>query len=190
MHRSVWLLGAVVAVTSVCLVAPAVAGAATFSDPAPISISGGGGCGSAPPFPSINPTPASPYPSVIAVSGLQGTVTDVNVTLSGYTSSFPKGVDVLLVGPGGEKTILMADSGGTAAVSGLDLSFDDAADAPIPDSTAPSSGSYRPAIGTTGLGDGCQSPSSFPPPAPVGPYGSPSLSVFNGTDPNGTWNLY
>ena len=123
---------------------------------------------------------------MIAVSGLQGTVTDVNVTLSGYTSSFPEGVNVLLVGPGGQKTILMADSGGRTAVSGLDLTFDDAAGTPIPDSSAPSSGSYRPAVGTTGVGDGCQFPSSFPPPAPVGPYGSPSLSVFNGTDPNGS----
>ena len=192
MHRSVWLLTAVVAVASVCLAAPALAGAATFSNPAAITITGGGNCSNDPPYTSIDPTPASPYPSNITVSGLAGTVTDVNATLSGFTYNFlPKAVDVLLVGPGGEKTILMADSGGLSpGVSGVNLTFDDAAAAPIPNDSAPVSGSYQPAIGTTLAGEGCLFPGLFPTPAPAGPYGSPSLSVFNGTDPNGTWSLY
>jgi hypothetical protein len=33
-------------------------------------------------------------------------------------------------------------------------------------------------------------PGSFPDPAPAGLYASPSLSVFNGSNPNGTWQLY
>src|SRR5262249_61341695 len=135
MRRSVWLLSAVVAVAGACLAAPALAGAATFSNPGAIT---------------------------------------------------------LLVAPGGAaKTILMADSGGkNPGVSGVNLTFDHAAAAQIPDSSAPVSGSYQPAIGTTSNGDGCRFPASFPAPAPAGPYGSPSMSVFNGTDPNGMWSLY
>jgi subtilisin-like proprotein convertase family protein len=190
MHRSVWLLAAIVAVTSVCLAAAALAGAATFSNPAAITINDGGSCAPGPGFESLAPAPATPYPSVITVSGLSNTVTDVNVTLTGLTHTFAKDVDVLVVGPGGEMTILMADSGGAGSVSGVNLTFDDAAAAPIPDNSAPASGSYQPAVGTTGGGDGCRSPASFPAPAPAGPYGAPSLSVFNGTDPNGTWSLY
>ena len=46
---------------------------------------------------------ASPYPLPISVSGLTGTVTDVNLVLPGLTHSGPGDLDVLLVGPGGGK---------------------------------------------------------------------------------------
>src|SRR2546423_929413 len=44
------------------------------------------------------------------------------------------------------------------------------------------SGVYRPT-------DGNYLPDVFPLPAPDGPYGK-SLSVFNGTNPNGIWKLF
>ena len=180
MRRSVWLLAAVVAVTSVCLAAPALAGAATFSNSGTITINDGscsvGGSAAA----------ATPYPSAITVSGLTGTVADVNVMLTGLSHTFPDDVDVLLVGPQGQSTILMADTGGNAPVSGVNLTFDDAAATSLPDEAQIVSGTYKPTVGTP---NGCPVPSSFPAPAPAGPDGS-SLSVFNGTDANGTWSLY
>ena len=186
MRRSVWLLAAVVAVTSVCLAAPALAGAATFSNSGTITINDGS-CNSG----SGSAAAATPYPSAITVSGLTGTIADVNVTLTGLSHTFPDDVDVLLVGPQGQSTILMADTGGADPVSGVNLTFDDAAAASLPDSSQIVSGTYKPTVGTgpVPFRSDCSVPSSFPAPAPAGPYGS-SLSVFNGTDANGTWSLY
>jgi subtilisin-like proprotein convertase family protein len=125
---------------------------------------------------------ASPYPSTISVSGVTGTVSKVTVTLLNISHSFPDDVDVLLVGPGGQKTLLMSDAGGGNALSGVTLTFDDAAESLLPDSTAISPGTYRPTDFDT-------TTDSFPAPAPAGPHGA-SLAAFNGLNPNGTWSLY
>jgi hypothetical protein len=192
MRRSVWWLAAMVAVTSVCLAVPALAGATTFSNPATITINDGlDNCllGQ----PAQLPGKASPYPSQITVSGLSGTATDVNVTLMGLNHAmFTDEVDVLLVGPGGQKTILMADVGGAPAVTGVNLVFDDSAAASLPDDPMQPipSGTYKPTLGTTNPAfEGCGVLIPFPTPAPAGPYGT-ALSVFNGISANGTWSLY
>jgi subtilisin-like proprotein convertase family protein len=129
-------------------------------------------------------TAATAYPSTVDVSGLTGTVTKVVVSLSGFSHTFPQDVDVLLVGPGGQQATIMSDAGGTSPVSNLVLSFDDAAGGPVP---APAvSGVFQP----TNIGTQLD---SFPLPAPVVtgfPTGSSALSVFNGTQPTGTWRLY
>ncbi len=127
---------------------------------------------------------ANPYPSAISVSGLSGTITDVNVTLTGYSHSFPSDVDVLLAGPGNQTTVLMADTcGGAPGVLNRTLVFDQAASGVLPNTAAGClSGTYRPTIQPGGAFSGIG-------PAPAGPYGT-TLSVFNGTSPNGTWNLW
>ena len=137
------------------------------------------------------PAAATPYPSEITVDGLDSSVSDVNLTLTGFSHTWPDDVGVLLVGPQGQKTILMSEAGGNSsnAVSGVDLTFDDAASSALPDAGPLSSGTYQPTSSGT-ENSSCEVPSSFPDPAPAGPYGPPSLSVFNGTDPNGTWKLY
>jgi subtilisin-like proprotein convertase family protein len=122
----------------------------------------------------------SPYPSTIAVTGAP-TVGRVTVDLRGLTHTFPSDVDVLLVGPTGASAVLMSDVGGANDVVTVDLRFDDNAPDPITGVTTITSGTYRPG-NATAVGD------NFPAPAPV-PGGS-SLSVFNGTDPNGAWSLY
>ncbi len=128
---------------------------------------------------------ASPYPSTIDVSGLTGTITDLNVMISGLSHTFPDDIDILLVGPGGEKLILMSDAGGPHDVSNITLTFDDQAGAFLPNGDSLVTGTFKP---TNYVGNGGPT-DIFPAPAPVGPYDS-LLSVFNGLNPNGTWSLF
>src|SRR5215213_4164699 len=64
-----------------------------------------------PPAPLFDVQRLLPYPSPIAVSGLGGTVTDVNVTLKGLSYPSPPDLDVLLVAPDGTNLIVMSDVG-------------------------------------------------------------------------------
>jgi subtilisin-like proprotein convertase family protein len=133
------------------------------------------------------PTKATPYPSNITVSG-QSTITKLTVSISNFSHTFPDDVDILLVGPTGATCLLMADCGGSDFVNNLNLTFDDSF-LPLPDDSQISSGTYSPTKGTCpGGGSNCV-PANFPTGAPAGPYGA-SLSTFNGTNPNGTWQLY
>src|SRR5688572_505973 len=61
-------------------------------------------------------SPSSPYPSSITVSGLTGTVTDVNVRLLDFRTGGDTGglhwaedTDVLLVAPNGANIVPMSD---------------------------------------------------------------------------------
>ncbi|HUR23846.1 MAG TPA: Ig-like domain repeat protein [Acidimicrobiales bacterium] len=133
---------------------------------------------------------ATPYPSTINVSGVAGTVTDVNVTLSSITSDYTGDLEVLLVGPGGTPNLLlMSDAGqsNNGVVSNLTITFDDAAASFLPqnaDLGANNSSIIRkPTNYTEGTAD------TFPAPAPA-PSGNTTLAAFNGISPNGTWSLY
>jgi subtilisin-like proprotein convertase family protein len=124
--------------------------------------------------------PGTPYPSPVTVTG-EGIVTDVNVRISNFTHDFPQDADILLIGPGGQSTLLLSDAGGAAPASNVDLVFDDEAPGTAPDPLV--SGSYRP----TDVPD--PFPDLFPSPAPDAPFDS-VLSVFDNTLPNGVWSLY
>jgi N-acetylneuraminic acid mutarotase len=137
-----------------------------FINPAPIIIPDSG--------------PASPYPSNIVVAG-QGAVVKVTVTFRSLIHFFPDDLDFLLVGPAGQNAIIWSDAGGEFDVLAVDVTLDDDAPNPLPDSAQIVSGTYRPA--NYGAGD------TWPAPAPT-PLGGSALSIFNGTDPNGTWSLY
>jgi hypothetical protein len=171
-------ISAVVALMAVVWIA-APAAATVFSSTVGITIPGGTATVSDPSFGA-----ATPYPSTITVT-TTGLVSDVNVTLTGASHVFPPDLDVLLVGPGGQSAILMADTGVNGVPSkwpmtDVDLTFDDAATDKIPNNTTTHTGTYLPTI--VGAFDGTA-------PAPAGPYGA-SLSVFNEIDPNGTWQLF
>lgn len=122
--------------------------------------------------------PANPYPSTINVAGVTGTVSKVTATITGFSHTFPSDVDVLLVGPGGQTTVLLSDAGGGTDIVNINMTFDDSG--PV----APAilvSGTFRPTNITAG--------DVYPAPAPAGPHGA-TLASFNGTNPNGDWRLF
>jgi subtilisin-like proprotein convertase family protein len=148
--------------------APAAAAAVgTYSQPAPITIN--------------DDSASTPYGTTITVSGSTRPVTDLNLTLAGFSHEYPDDVIVMLVGPRGQKAVVMADVGGSGTVTDLNLTLDDEAAAALPDETDLVSGSFRPADYDTAT--------AFPAPADSTGAGS-ALSVFDGTDPNGTWQLF
>jgi large repetitive protein len=135
-----------------------------------------------------------PYPSNITVAGAPVTIGSMRVTLYDYSHSSPDNVDVLLVGPQGQKFILMADAGGTNPQGQVTLSFRDAGPSVLPDNGPLTTGNFEPTSWTTPI-------ANFPAPAPAGPYSEPGSAVggtgtqtlfgnFGLTNPNGTWSLY
>jgi uncharacterized repeat protein (TIGR01451 family) len=125
--------------------------------------------------------PATPYPSIIQVSGLTGLlVSKVTASLNGFTHSFPHDVNVLLASPTGEELVLMAHVGGPYSATNLTLNFDDAATQELPAGQLVS-GTFLPTD---------NSPfDTFPGfTSPV--TNASALAVFNGLDPDGTWSLY
>jgi subtilisin-like proprotein convertase family protein len=155
------VLGALLALALALSAAPA--GAAVFSSTGAMTIPSQG--------------QADPYPSQIAVSGLNGTITKVTVTLSGLTHTFPGDLDILLVGPTGSSVVLITDWGAGTDVNNVDLTFDDWA----PQMPAPIvSGTWH--TMDRGIFNGT-------PPAPGEPRGV-ALSIFRDTSPNGAWDLY
>lgn len=139
------------------------------------------------------PTVAALYPSSITVAGLAGQmVTKATLSLYGFSHGFPSDVDILLIGPQGQKSIVMANTGGQNrySVTNLNLTFDDDAASMLPIYTQLVSGTFKPTDGYAALLY-LQLPFDFPPPAPAGNSNSPTaLSVFKNTDPSGTWKLF
>src|SRR5260370_10314634 len=103
--------------------------------------------------------PATPYPSSINVSGLTGLISKVMVTLTGVQHTFPDDINILLVGPQGQKIELMRNTGGGFGISNVNLTFDDEAPAYLPHFGAIISGTYKPTYYL-------QLFDSFPAPAP------------------------
>lgn len=128
------------------------------------------------------PAATNPYPSSIAVDGFRhGSIQDVNLTLYDFSHTFPSEVDVLLVGGDGRNATVMSDVGGFANVSHVLLELDDEAAAPLPSNATLISGTFQPADYESG--------DTFAAGAPT-PGGSTQLSTFDGSDPNGTWQLF
>ena len=124
---------------------------------------------------------ADPYPATIQVSGFKkGKVVDVNVILRGLNHTFPDNIDVVLVAPTGASTVLMSDAGGATDAENLTLRIDDEAADALPDSTALTSGGYRPA----NYGAADTYPSLAVPPETA------ALSLIDGVNPNGEWRLH
>jgi subtilisin-like proprotein convertase family protein len=131
----------------------------------------------------VTDDPAKPKltPSGIPVKDLQGRVRNVTVTLNVLRHPNPADLDLLLVGPQGQNALILSDVANPAIAGGVSLRLEDGA-AAVPNAGAlsPPPNLYAP---TNQPGDA----DTFPEPKSLG--GS-SLSVFDGTDPNGMWNLY
>jgi subtilisin-like proprotein convertase family protein len=174
------LLVLVVGVSCVgALTVTASAQASTFTCSAPITIPDSGA--------------ATPYPSTINVAGIPANVGDLNVTLTGLSHTCMADLRFLLVGPGGQKTILLSTAGPrcTPDVAGANITLDDEASASYPCNAGPS-GSFKPTPEST-TGGACSgppvSPVPFPAPAPAAPY-PVALSAFDGAASTGTWSLF
>ena len=128
------------------------------------------------------PTTAGTYPSELAVSGVTGTVSDVDLTVNGISWWASSTLDAMLVAPDGRTAMVISDVGGYNAMTGVTLTLDDEASADLPELDAPTSGRYRP----TNFGGG----DTFPAPAPDPSTAGTPLSVFDGSNPNGTWKLF
>jgi len=141
--------------------------------------------------------PGSPYPSTITVAGGPNQIGALRVTLFNLHHVLPDNLDVLLVGPQGQKFVLMGDAGGAVPIdpsAPVTLMFTDAAGQVLPDSSMLTSGFYEPTNWESPVTD-------FPAPAPPGPYNEPGSAVggtgpqtLNGTfgfsNSNGVWSLY
>lgn len=157
--------------------APALAQSWCSNNSVPIQL--GAGAGAA----------ATQYPSTITVANAPASITELSIAINGLTHSYPDDVEMLLVGPGGQKMVIQSDAGGNPDVAGVSYLLSDVGAGPLSDGGGIVVGTYKP---TDYVGDG-----DYYLPAPAGPYNLPApmgaatfASVFNGTNPNGTWSLY
>jgi subtilisin-like proprotein convertase family protein len=127
---------------------------------------------------------ASAYPWGITVPTNEGgLVTGVTVNLVGFTHNDASDVDVLLVSPDGQHSVvLMANAGNQDAANNVNLEFSQSAAKLIPQFTDLTSGSYRPTNYLSSL--------VFSNPAPASGYSENLTTAFAGLQPSGTWNLY
>jgi subtilisin-like proprotein convertase family protein len=137
----------------------------TFSNTAAIAVPGTGTEGN-----------ANPFPSTIVVSGFKkGKILDVNVTVNNISHTNPDEIDILLVAPNGQPTLLKNNAGGSDDVTDVTVTFDDEALALIPNDGPLIAGTFRPSI--------------FPfPSETLAPYAG--LAAADGSNPNGTWQLF
>jgi len=152
----------------------------TFTGTGPIAIPKEGS--------SSDKGPADPYPSTIEVSGFtNGVITDVDLLLFDVTHVQPEDIDILLAKDDGRRALVMSDVGRNNAITNVDLTLDDEAAAPMPAGIFDpplDSQSYQPTNFTQAV-----DVDDFAAPAPA-PNGSVALSTFDGTNPNGTWQLF
>jgi len=154
-----------------------------FRNPAPICMTLG--------------NPADLYPSNISVIGGPTQIGRIQVTFVDVYHVFPDNIDALLVGPGGQKYVVMSDAGGSIPIdpsAPVTLTFADFVGTVLPDSGPLMTGTYEPTNWE-------QPVSSFPAPAPPAPYvehgsaplppiGNTMFGTFGLTNANGVWSLY
>ena len=142
--------------------------------------------------PTTTSGPFAPYPTNITVSGLSGNKI-MKVRFNGFHHEFEDDLDMLLVGPGGQKYIFLSDVGGTTEqLTPITFTVADTGDILLADSTAIMDGvTYKPS--NVGANDAFDAPAPGTPYENAAPGGSATFaSVFgtSGVNLNGTWSLY
>ena len=125
---------------------------------------------------------ASPYPSVVNVSGMSGTITNLNLTVSRFGHERTADVNMLLVGPTGVGVVFLSHAAGPNPVTNVTFTVADTALFPFDRNFPIWSEVFRPT--------NYAASDSFPAPAPAGPYAPVAFSSFSGLPPNGAWSLY
>jgi subtilisin-like proprotein convertase family protein len=132
--------------------------------------------------PGTTSGPAEVYPSTVLVDGLEGQVRSVRVMLTALTHTYQADVRMMLQSPGGQTCLFYGNCGDSTNWTASDVIFDDTAATAMPSNLPVAPGVYRPTVCTNaGV--------NFAAPAPAAPYGT-TLSVFNGSNPNGAWRLW
>ena len=149
----------------------------TFTSPGPHQIRDG------PAF--LSPT--------LTIADLTEPIAELSVTFSNVTHGHPADIDILLVGPAGQNVMLMSDVGELLSeteslIDQVTITFRDGA-AQLPANVRIGSGTYGPTNYQGIVEEIGEMDRTMPDPPPAGPYGS-ALSVFNGSNPNGTWTLF
>jgi streptogramin lyase len=155
-----------------------------------------------PAFPNSDPIPiklsgAPDTPATVNVSGLQGTITDVNLRLTGLSHTFPDDLDVILQSPSGKAALVMSDVGSAVSskastsktsypADGITLTLDDQAARSLSDTNPLVSGIFKP----TNITDPLEQLNEGDFPGPSNVNFPTALTSFNGESPNGTWKLW
>jgi subtilisin-like proprotein convertase family protein len=133
--------------------------------------------------------------SNISVSGMSGPISSLTLTLNNLTTPRPQHMDMLLVGPGGQKFVFLSDAGGQntgSATSNVTMTFSDASAVVIQQAinTPFTSGTFRPVDYDFSV----NFPTSSAPYQHAPPFGAASFgSVFgglSGASVNGNWTLH
>ena len=83
--------------------------------------------------------------SIVSVDGIDQPVVAIRARLNGVTHSWPRDLELFLLGSNGKVCALMSDAGGSSpGIQYVDLTFDDSAPSPIARSVAPITGIYQP----------------------------------------------
>lgn len=130
---------------------------------------------------------ANPFPATVGFQDVHGVVEDLDVQLEGVWHQNPDDLDMLLVGPRGQRVVLASDACGSFdyANPGGGWTWDDEAPTPMGDGDggpgACDQARYQPTDYEPG--------EEWPTDAGAGPL-STKLSAFDATDPNGQWRIY
>lgn len=133
---------------------------------------------------------SEPYPSVIVVSNLAGSVVAVTITLHGLSHESPRDLDMLLVSPNASTVVFYSGAGSAGeGIVGVDLTLDDAALSSLPSQSGLLvSGTYKPTQ-YFGQDDYSFNESGSYTNIPDVTYGTNLMAVAGGS-PNGAWLLF